>query len=816
VKKGLLIITAVLLLFPVRYISGQSLVFKGRPVSISIAGKGVNKIYVPPPKEFYNRSGSKGATIKVYYQGFTSAPKAAFEYAISILSSLLSDDVHFTIRATWGPLVDQDVLGSTGVNGYSGGKFIDALNPDVYYPVALAEKIAGKSLNTDTEGDLLMSINSKIPWYTGTDGIVPAEKYDLVTVVLHEILHGLGFVDSFSASNTVGSYGLNSIPLIYDTFVEDLNGNILINHYENNSAELYTALTGNKVYFNGPVLDSANSGSRVRLYAPSTYTPGSSISHQNETTYTGKNGLMTPILEKQEAIHSPGEIVMAILGDLGWINTRISHEKYTDTEDHLSSLAIKASVVSDTAFDRDRVGLVYTFSDFASGDTLFMLPPATGDTFAIDLPVSEYNKYFSYYFFATDHFGRIYRLPSSAARQPFKFYIGTDTVKPLLDHTPPEYLFDRTKSFSIKATASDNTGIDTVFVEFRKNTGSVSTIVLKNDSSDIYSGMIDLKSMSFTSADSIHYRIIAKDSSSSANVRYLPSSGFYAVGFESLLPVVTAYTTNFTGAASEFITRGLSIARPSQFTSEALHSLHPYESPEEENKSIEYSALLKYPIKVDETGIVLIFNEIVLVEPGESGSVYGSPDFYDYVVVEASKDFGVSWFAMTDGYDSRVNSLFLNAYNSSVTGNNSTYTGTQDMFTKHTIDIRTFDNFKSGDTLVIRFRLWSDPFAHGWGWAVDDLNIKSVAAGVNTVRYEQLKIYPNPGNGIIKADPGEKFYGRPLKYRVIDQAGKLVSEFSLTGAPGNTIDISVLPPGIYEIILHDGSKMSISRYAKIR
>jgi len=816
VKKGLFIVTALLLLIPVKYSSGQDSVSRISPAGVSIAGKGVTRIYIPPPKEFYTRSGSKGATIKVYYQGFTTAPKAAFQYAVSILSALLPDNVQFTIRATWGPLVDANVLGSTAVNGYFGGKFLNALNPSVYYPVALAEKIAGKTLNTDIEGDLLMSINSKIQWYTGTDGNVPVDNYDLVTVVLHEMLHGLGFVDSFSSSGTIGSYGLNSIPLIYDTFVEDLNGNILINQYTNNSSELNTAITNNQVYFDGPVLDSATSGVRARLYAPSVYSAGSSISHLNETTYSGKKGLMTPILNKQEAIHAPGDITMAIMGDLGWINTWISHTLLTDTEEHLTSVRMQASVISDTTFDHNRVGLVYSFNDFASRDTLYMLPPSSGDTFHLDLPVSGYNMFLSYYFYATDHFGRVYRLPSNSVTAPYKFFIGTDTVKPYIEHMPPEYLFDMTKHLMIRATATDNIGIDTVYVEYRKNKGPVSTLGLKNDSADFYSGTIELKPLLFTTADSLQYRIVAKDSSSSSNIRYLPSSGFFKIGFESLLPVVTAYTTNFTGAASEFINRGFSIVRPSQFTSEALHSLHPYESPEKENASIEYSSVLKYPIKIDDSGIVLIFNEIVLIEPGETGSLYGSADFYDYVVVEGSKNFGETWFAMSDGYDSRITSLFLNSYNGSINNNNSTFVGTQDMFTKHTIDIRTFDNFGRGDTLVIRFRLWSDPFAHGWGWAVDDLNIKSVAAGVDRIIYKQLKVYPNPGNGVVNTDPGEKFYGKPLKYRVVNQTGKVVSEFSFTGEPEIKLDISSLPPGIYTIIMQDGSEIRISKYTKIR
>lgn len=817
-KKGSIIIIAVLIHFLLQNVSGQSPVIQRPADGVSIAGTGVTRIFIPPPKEFYNRSGSKGASIKVYYQGFTSAPKAAYEWAVSILSSLLPANVHFTIRATWGPLVDANVLGSTGVNGYIGGQFIDAINPSVYYPVALAEKIAGKSLNTDAEGDLMMTINSKIPWYTGTDGNTPLDKYDLVTVVLHEMLHGLGFVDSFSSSNSIGSYGLSSIPLIYDTFIEDLNGYLLIdkNHYANNSEELNTAITNGQVYFNGPLLKFYTSGGRARLYAPSTYSAGSSISHLNESSTSRINALMTPIIDRAEAIHSPGAFTMSILGDLGWINTRITHNKFNDTEEHLSSVTMKASVVSDTTFDRDRVGLVYSFNDFSLSDTLFMLPPVSGDTFTVSLPLPAYNTPVSYYFYATDRFGRIYRLPSVAKTTPYKFYIGTDTVKPVLDHKPPEFLFDKTPGLKITASATDNIGIDTVYIEFRKNTGIFKTLGLKYDSLDIFSGTIDIKSLIFTSADSLQYRLVAKDSSSSANIRYLPSSGYFTVKFESLLPVITAYTTNFSGAASEFINRGFSILRPSQFTSEALHTIHPYESPEKDNASIEYTSVLRYPIKVDDSGIVLNYNEIVLIEPGETGSVFGSADFYDYVVVEASGDFGKTWFSMADGYDSRINSSFLNAYNGTMSGNNSTYAGTQDMFLKHTIDIRTFDKFSRGDTLLIRFRLWSDPYAHGWGWAVDDLSIKSVASGVEKLTYEQLKIFPNPGNGMVKTDPGEKHYGRNLKYRVINQTGETVREFSLTGDPDNILDLSSLPPGIYLIILQDGFKISSSRYTKLR
>ena len=35
---------------------------------------------------------------------------------------------------------------------------------------------------------------------------------------------------------------------------------------------------------------------------------------------------MTPYIDKGEAIHDPGKFTISILGDLGWINTRIIHK----------------------------------------------------------------------------------------------------------------------------------------------------------------------------------------------------------------------------------------------------------------------------------------------------------------------------------------------------------------------------------------------------------------------------------------------------------------------------------------------------------
>ena len=815
-KRGILILLGFSLFIRGIPLYSQDIIRSGNITGICYAGNKINRIFIPPPKDFYLKSGNKGATIKVYYSGFASAPKAAFERAVSILSSLLPGNASFTVRATWGPLADASVLGSTSVTSYYGGAFIDALNPEVYYPAALAEKISGKSLNTDEEGDLLMTINSKVSWYTGTDGNTPVTMYDLVTVVLHELIHGIGFVDSFNTENSKG-YLIYSIPVIYDSFVEDKDNNLLIDKskYSGNSTELYTALTSGQLYFSAPLLENYTSGQRVRVYAPSEWDAGSSISHLNESSTSQVNALLTPFLDKGEAIHSPGNLIMSMVGDLGWIHTRISHNQLKDTEANLTEVLFKAAITSDTTFSKDFVGLVYSFNKFLTRDTLFLVPPQSGDTFKVNLPIPSFNSLVSYYFFVNDKFGRNYKLPSRGHTEPYSFFIGTDTVKPTLQHTPVKFLFDKTPSVKMFATAEDNIGIDTVYIEYRKNTGPLKYSGLKNDSLEYYSGFMELKSLSLAKGDSVSYRIVAIDNSSSANKKYSPSSGYYAIKIENTYAVVAAYSTDFTSASSDFIFDRFEIAKPNQFSNLALHTSHPYESPDKDNENLEFTAVLRYPVKVDETGIAISFQEIVLVEPGEPGSVYGSPDFFDYVIVEATRDFGITWFPLADGYDSRISSTFLNAYNSAINGNNSTFVGTEDLYLNHTIDIRTFDKFSKNDTLMIRFRLFSDPYAHGWGWAVDDLSIKSVASAIPDISDPGFKIYPNPGNGIIKID-GKETSTMNVSYNVISISGRVVKNGILHVSEESIIDISGEPPGLYLILLKSGNRIRTVKYSKLR
>ena len=281
-----------------------------------LQGTGVDEFkFVPPPANF-EPNGPRDAVISVVYNGFSTDAQAAFQYAVDVWASQLTSSVPILINATWAP-IGGNTLGFAGADGYF-RNFPGAPEPNTFYPAALANKLRGSD-NDITSFDLSCTFNSNTNWYLGTDGNTPGGQYDFVTVVLHELCHGLGFIGSANVSGAQGFLGLAGDPIIYDTFVEELDGTDVVT-LANGSTALGDALTSNQLYWNGPEGIGANAGNRPRLYAPGTFSGGSSFSHLNEGTYGAGtiNGLMTPFLGTAEAIHNPGPIVLGIFTDIGW------------------------------------------------------------------------------------------------------------------------------------------------------------------------------------------------------------------------------------------------------------------------------------------------------------------------------------------------------------------------------------------------------------------------------------------------------------------------------------------------------------------
>lgn len=301
-------------------------------LAILYAGEYTSKkhIYCPPSAALVT-AGSAGAAaavtanFSVTYTGFTPAAQAAFQAAVNVWSVLLATPVTIRIDAHWTPLAPR-VLGSAGPASFN-RDFTSAPSPGTWYPIALANKIAGRDLATHpTDAHIKANFSSSFPnWYLGSDGRTPSNQYDLMSVVLHEIGHGLGFIGSmhFDAATGQGSWGLRTpFPLAYDRFVKNAQGQSLLDTalFPNPSSALAGQLQSNQLFFNGPNTRNANGGRPAQIYAPIRWEEGSSFSHLNEVSFPSgnANSLMTPQIGMGEAIHSPGPVGLAILHDQGW------------------------------------------------------------------------------------------------------------------------------------------------------------------------------------------------------------------------------------------------------------------------------------------------------------------------------------------------------------------------------------------------------------------------------------------------------------------------------------------------------------------
>ena len=127
--------------------------------------------------------------------------------------------------------------------------------------------------------------------------------------------HGLGFISGSYYDEFSGAARIDQ-PTPFDAYVQLPDGRRLAD-MPSPSVETGRALT-TSLSWSGENAIKANNNVKPKLYTPSPYEGGSSVSHLDEATFKDSllDAVMTPNLDSGEVFHSPGPLLLAMFEDM--------------------------------------------------------------------------------------------------------------------------------------------------------------------------------------------------------------------------------------------------------------------------------------------------------------------------------------------------------------------------------------------------------------------------------------------------------------------------------------------------------------------
>jgi len=332
---------------------------------------------------------------------------AVFNRAADILNATFDIAVTVNVNSSFDPLfcdTNSATLGSAGAADY---EFIHNGSEWTVYADALANQLQGSDV-TPAVAEINAQFNSGIGnpgclqssgWYLGFDD--PAGSGNsLLSVVLHEIMHGMGFLSLLASDGSSGANdGVNYIYDPYTKLLYDASQGARVTTLNQTQRAASTTNNGNLVWDGaqtnaqlGGFSAGVNSG-RMQMYAPTGYTPGSSVSHFD--TAATPNEIMEP--QYTEFLDDAG-LAKYLLADIGW--TLASAGNSAPVMGAVSAQTLNEDATLDVtvgATDADGDSLTYSITAATaelgasiSGTTLSITPQANyNGTGSITVQVSD-------------------------------------------------------------------------------------------------------------------------------------------------------------------------------------------------------------------------------------------------------------------------------------------------------------------------------------------------------------------------------------------------------------------------------------------
>ncbi|MEY4509285.1 MAG: hypothetical protein RLZZ450_1407 [Pseudomonadota bacterium] len=275
---------------------------------------------VPPP-------GSSATTLG-------EARRIAFSRGAAVWASELSSRATIQIAARMEPLTCSPTSGILGEAGPTTVHvdFPGATTSNTWFTQALANALAsdvyGREVDLDPQtADITATFSSVLDdltclgatsWYYGLDGAPLPQTIDFMTVVVHELAHGLGLLPLFNPSTGAEFSGRQDI---FTTRLEQHSAFPASLATMTDAQRVSATIADPSLHWVGPLANAAAAPTltagidrgHLRMHGPNPLQAGSSLAHISNSA--SPNDLMEPFYTG--ANHNP-RLAAALLRDLGW------------------------------------------------------------------------------------------------------------------------------------------------------------------------------------------------------------------------------------------------------------------------------------------------------------------------------------------------------------------------------------------------------------------------------------------------------------------------------------------------------------------
>lgn len=267
---------------------------------------------------FYNSEDQGTIPYKYKLTDWPFQAKIAIADALTIVEQTIEIGNLMTVGCIWsGDLDAYSTLAETYTlfNNVQARQELTSLDQKYKYPRELLNQIVGG--HTFSGQNIVVVINALKDWNYDKDRSPMIHQQDLITVCLHELLHGLGISSSFTKKN-------ESKPYIYDRYIVDEKGISILDYPSENSRQI--ALRSNNLFYSSPNILHVTHGEPLKLHAPKNFS-GSSICHLDRKYQHDAGGeLLIPGTSYGHSNRSIGAYILAILEDIGW-RVKLNHKR---------------------------------------------------------------------------------------------------------------------------------------------------------------------------------------------------------------------------------------------------------------------------------------------------------------------------------------------------------------------------------------------------------------------------------------------------------------------------------------------------------